>query len=303
MFYRVACGSSTARSRAGRALNRVKGMPFDWSLNPYTGCAHRCTFCYVRAFEARADRPSDDRYGRSIRVKVNVAEVLRARARAAVLEAGERRVGAATDPYQPAEGRYRLTRACIRELGAARTPFSLITRGPMVRRDVDVLVEAAAPREGARQLLGADARRADLAGDRARHGAAAADGSRRCASSPRRGSTRVSRSRRSSPGSPTTPKLLAEVVREARAAGASGDLGERPLPAARHAGALPRGARARLARAAARVRAALRGPGVPAVARDRRDPSLVRRLAREPWGPRRPTDPAGARARAARARP
>ena len=59
------------------ALNRVKGMPFDWSLNPYAGCAHRCTFCYVRAFEARAERPSDDRYGRSIRVKVNVAEVLR----------------------------------------------------------------------------------------------------------------------------------------------------------------------------------------------------------------------------------
>ena len=52
-------------------------------------------------------------------------------------------VGAATDPYQPAEGRYRLTRACIRELGAARTPFSLITRGPMIRRDVDVLVDAA----------------------------------------------------------------------------------------------------------------------------------------------------------------
>ena len=50
------------------ALNRVKGMPFKWSLNPYTGCVHRCTFCFVRAFEQRADRPSDDRYGRSIRV-------------------------------------------------------------------------------------------------------------------------------------------------------------------------------------------------------------------------------------------
>ena len=50
------------------ALNRVKGMPFEWSLNPYMGCAHRCTFCYVRAFEKRADRPSDDRYGASIRV-------------------------------------------------------------------------------------------------------------------------------------------------------------------------------------------------------------------------------------------
>src|SRR5438093_1541403 len=59
------------------ALNRVRGMPFAWSLNPYMGCAHRCTFCYVRAFEARADRPWDDRYGSSIRVKTNVAEMLR----------------------------------------------------------------------------------------------------------------------------------------------------------------------------------------------------------------------------------
>ena len=59
------------------ALNAVRGMPFKWSLNPYMGCVHRCTFCYVRHFEQRADRPSDDRYGRSIRVKTNVAEVLR----------------------------------------------------------------------------------------------------------------------------------------------------------------------------------------------------------------------------------
>ena len=58
------------------ALNRVKGMGFKWSLNPYMGCAHRCTFCFVRAFEQLADRPSDDRYGTSIRVKTNVVEVL-----------------------------------------------------------------------------------------------------------------------------------------------------------------------------------------------------------------------------------
>src|SRR6476659_4931772 len=125
------------------ALNRVKGMPFDWSLNPYTGCAHRCTFCYVRAFEARADRPSDDRYGRSIRVKVNVADVLRRELARPSWKRESVAIGAATDPYQPAEGRFRLTRACIRELGRARTPFSLITRGPLIRRDVDVLVEAA----------------------------------------------------------------------------------------------------------------------------------------------------------------
>ncbi len=125
------------------ALNRVKGMPFAWSLNPYTGCAHRCTFCYVRAFEARADRPSDDRYGRSIRVKTNVAAVLRAELARPSWRRESVVIGAATDPYQPAEGRYRLTRACIEELARARTPFSIITRGPMIRRDVDVLVEAA----------------------------------------------------------------------------------------------------------------------------------------------------------------
>lgn len=125
------------------ALNRVRGMPFEWSLNPYTGCVHRCTFCYVRAFELRADRPADDRYGRSIRVKVNVAERLAAEL-ARPSWRGERvAIGAATDPYQPAEGRYRLTRACVEALGRAATPFSIITRGPLIVRDVDVLQEAA----------------------------------------------------------------------------------------------------------------------------------------------------------------
>jgi DNA repair photolyase len=125
------------------ALNRVRGMPFAWSLNPYMGCVHRCTFCYVRAFERRADRPSDDRYGRTIRVKTNVAEVL-AREFARPSWQGEGvAVGAATDPYQPAEGRYGLTRACIEVFATAANPFSLITRGPLIVRDVDVLAEAA----------------------------------------------------------------------------------------------------------------------------------------------------------------
>jgi DNA repair photolyase len=124
------------------ALNRVKGMPFEWSLNPYMGCVHRCTFCYVRAFERRADRPSDDRYGTSIRVKLNVAEVLRRElARPSWRNEGVV-VGAATDPYQPAEGRYRLTRACLEVLRDAATPISIITRGPLIVRDIDVLVEA-----------------------------------------------------------------------------------------------------------------------------------------------------------------
>ena len=95
------------------ALNRVKGMMFAWSLNPYTGCAHRCTFCYVRAFERRADRPSGESYGRVIRVKTNVAEVLRRELARPSWKGESVVVGAATDPYQPVEGRYRLTRACV----------------------------------------------------------------------------------------------------------------------------------------------------------------------------------------------
>jgi DNA repair photolyase len=125
------------------ALNRVKGMGFKWSLNPYMGCVHRCTFCYVRAFELRADRPYDERYGRSIRVKTNVAEVLRCELARPSWELETIAIGAATDPYQPAEGRYRLTRACIEALRDAANPFSIITRGPLIVRDVDVLAEAA----------------------------------------------------------------------------------------------------------------------------------------------------------------
>jgi DNA repair photolyase len=125
------------------ALNRVKGMMFDWSLNPYMGCVHRCTFCYVRAFELRADRPFDDRYGRSIRVKTNVVEVLRRELARPTWERATVAIGAATDPYQPAEGRYRLTRGCLEALADAANPFSIITRGPLIVRDVDVLTEAA----------------------------------------------------------------------------------------------------------------------------------------------------------------
>src|SRR6478752_2486728 len=100
------------------ALNRVKGMGFGWSLDPYMGCVHRCTFCYVRAFELRADRPADDRYGSSIRVKTNVAEVLHCEL-------------------------YRLTRACLEVLRDAAQDFSIITRGPLIVRDAELLAEAA----------------------------------------------------------------------------------------------------------------------------------------------------------------
>jgi DNA repair photolyase len=126
------------------ALNHVKGMPFGWSLNPYMGCVHQCTFCYVRAFERRADRPSDHRYGTSIRVKLNIADRLRVELARASWADEHVVIGAATDPYQPAEGRYRLTRACIEVLRDASNPFAIITRGPLIVRDAELLAEAAA---------------------------------------------------------------------------------------------------------------------------------------------------------------
>jgi DNA repair photolyase len=97
----------------------------------------------VRAFERRADRPSDDRYGASIRVKTNLADVLRRELSRPRWAHETVVIGAATDPYQPAEGRYRLTRRSIEALAEARNPLSIITRGPLIVRDVDVLVEAA----------------------------------------------------------------------------------------------------------------------------------------------------------------
>ena len=203
------------------ALNRVRGMPFAWSLNPYMGCAHRCTFCYVRAFEARADRPWDDRYGSSIRVKTNVADVLRRELARASWQYEPVAIGAATDPYQPAEGRYRLTRACIEVFADAASPFSIITRGPLIVRDVDALAEASRRAKVSvtfsvptldheiwrrtepgtsppRQRLRALSRLVD-AGIDARVGMAPI-----------------------LPGLSDRPELLAEVVREARAAGATG---------------------------------------------------------------------------------
>jgi DNA repair photolyase len=153
MFYRRVTMSAAGRRRrletehaevhCRTALNRIETMWFRWTLNPYMGCIHRCTFCYVRGFERRADRDAGAGYGRTVRVKVNVVEVLRAELARRSWRKELVALGTATDPYQPAEGHYRLTRGCLEALLAARTPVSVTTRGPLVLRDVDVLSELA----------------------------------------------------------------------------------------------------------------------------------------------------------------
>ena len=262
MFYPGAMRVEYRIEPCRSALTQVKGMPFRWSLNPYMGCAHRCTFCYVRHFEQRADRPADDRYGRSIRVKPNVAEVLRRELARPSWGRDEVALGTATDPYQPAEGRFRLTRACLEELDAAWTPYSIVTRGPLVVRDIDVLQQASA-RAGARGLLLAPhARRACLADDRAGN---------RTSREPARGdsATRCGgrRGRRRDRPDPARALRRSATTRGGRPRGTSGgrtwNLGERGAPAAGRARALPRGARARLARGGRALRGAVRHACIP----------------------------------------
>jgi DNA repair photolyase len=196
-------------------------MPFAGSLNPYMGCVHRCTFCYVRAFEARADRPWDDRYGSSIRVKTNVAEVLRKELARPSWDYEPVAIGAATDPYQPAEGRYRLTRACIEALTEAASPFSIITRGPLIVRDVDVLADAAS-RADVSVTFSVPALDREI-WRRTEPGTAPPRQRLRALSVLVEAGIRASVGMAPIlPGLSDKPELLADVVREARAAGATG---------------------------------------------------------------------------------
>ncbi len=123
---------------AKSALNRVKGMPFDWSLNPYVGCPHACRYCFSRAYNMRyRDRDVGEAFDRSIEVKKNFVEELRKQLRRR--PEGSVALGTATDPYQPIEGKYQLTRRCLEALVDHPMPTSIVTKGPLVVRDIDVL--------------------------------------------------------------------------------------------------------------------------------------------------------------------
>jgi DNA repair photolyase len=104
---------------------------------------HACHYCFARTSHAFLDLDIGDDFSSKIFVKVNVAEVLRRELARPSWDGGTVAIGAATDPYQPAEGRYKLTRGCLEALRDASNPFSLITRSPMIVRDLDVLVDAA----------------------------------------------------------------------------------------------------------------------------------------------------------------
>jgi len=121
------------------ALNRVRGMPFDWTLNPYRGCTHGCHYCYARRYHVQFEMNADDEFASMILVKENFADVLTRELARPAWKGDYVAVGTATDCYQPIEGHYKLTRRAIEALLRARNPMGLITKGPMVVRDRDLL--------------------------------------------------------------------------------------------------------------------------------------------------------------------
>jgi len=121
------------------ALNRVQGMPFAWTLNPYRGCTHGCHYCFARRYHAQFEMDSGDQFASVILVKTNFVDVLTRELDKPSWKRARVAFGTATDPYQPIEGHYKLTRGALQALARGRTPVALITKGPMVVRDKDVL--------------------------------------------------------------------------------------------------------------------------------------------------------------------
>jgi len=130
--------------RCRSALNPVRGMPFDWTLNPYRGCTHGCHYCYARRYQTQFELNSDDQFASIIFVKTNFVDVLRKELARPSWEREYVAVGTATDCYQPIEGHYKLTRRSLQALLEFNNPVGVVTKGPMIVRDKDVLTDLTA---------------------------------------------------------------------------------------------------------------------------------------------------------------
>ncbi len=139
---------------AKQTLNRVRDphMPFEWSINPYRGCQHGCSFCYARGFQGFLGREANDEFRTRIMVKENAPEALENQLARMLKQvkgsrvelrrkAGHIAIGTATDPYQPVEGKAQLTRECLKVLARYGMEVSITTRSPLILRDLDVLQE------------------------------------------------------------------------------------------------------------------------------------------------------------------
>ena len=131
---------------ARSALNEVpeaSRMPFRWTVNPYRGCSHACKYCFARPTHEFLGMNAGRDFDREIVVKVNVPEVLRAELRKPSWRGEHVALGTNTDPYQWVEGRYRLMRGIWEALRDYSNPCSILTKSPLLLRDLDLMQEIA----------------------------------------------------------------------------------------------------------------------------------------------------------------
>ena len=138
-------GITFIESEAKSIINRVPGgaLPFDWTINPYRGCSHACVYCFARPTHTYLDMDAGRDFETKIVVKVNAPDVLRRELAAKRWKGEHIAMGTGTDPYQRAEGRYKLMRGIMEALIDHRNPFSILTKGTLILRDLDLLQQAA----------------------------------------------------------------------------------------------------------------------------------------------------------------
>src|SRR5436309_8282825 len=126
-------------------INHVPGnfLPFKWTINPYRGCTHACVMCFARVTHTYLDMNAGRDFESKIVVKINAPDVLRGQLASKRWKGEHIAMGTATDPYQRAEGRYRLMPGIIGELTRRRNPFSILTKGTLILRDLTLIVDAA----------------------------------------------------------------------------------------------------------------------------------------------------------------
>jgi DNA repair photolyase len=130
---------------ARSVLNHVPNSPwgFRWTINAYRGCSHACTYCFARPTHEYLGLNAGEDFDRKIVVKVNAVDVLRRELAKPDRDREPVAMGTNTDPYQRAEAKFRLTRGIVAALADADTPFSVLTKSPLVTRDLDLLAPAA----------------------------------------------------------------------------------------------------------------------------------------------------------------
>ena len=135
-----AMGINFHEVRARSALNRVPGTRygFNWTINPFRGCSHACTYCFARRTHTYLDLNPGRDFEREIIVKVNVPELLRAELARPSWKRELVALGTNTDPYQWVESRYRMMPEILAALEAAETPVSVLTKSPLVLRDIEI---------------------------------------------------------------------------------------------------------------------------------------------------------------------